>query len=169
MFLIPNACIQYQGWNSNMAFLTNLLVIFSKALKIKSFKKGDSQDINSTVQVFLITEISLILFSRTRKSLTFYQGLPCIRQREAWVARIISIWNIKKAKSLYINWKKKKSNVHPWLLQFHATSCQQGWLTSLLALHTFKDRWLRTHSTNKLYSLLIQWKHLLSVTLACDP
>ena len=107
---------------------------------------------------------------KTRKNLILFPSLLHDRQREAQIARIISVRNIKKTKSLSMHWYigGKMARFCLWLL-FHATSCQQGWLTSLSAVHTFKDRWLRNRSMNKLYSPPILSKHLLSVTLAFDP
>lgn len=118
-------------------------------------------------RVFIIATKS-VLFRQAGKNGLLCQNLPQSRQREAQIARIISVWNIKKAKSLYVKWKKWPSSGLS-VLWFHATSCQQGWLTSLLAVHTLKDRWLRNCSMNKLYSRLILSKHPLSVTLAFDP
>ena len=83
----------------------------------------------------------------------------------------LSVSEIPKRQNLYIcigTLGEKMARFCLWLL-FHATSCQQGWLTSLSAVHTFKDRWLRNRSMNKLYSRPILSKHLLSVTLAFDP
>lgn len=105
---------------------------------------------------------------KARKNLILFPSLLHSRQREAQIARIISVWN-QKDKIFIYTLGEKMARFCLWVLLFYATSCQQGWLTSLSAVHTFKDRWLRNRSMNKLYSRPILSKHSLSVTLTFDP
>lgn len=64
--------------------------------------EGELQDTQSTMQRVFIIATKSVLFRQAGKNGLLCQNLPQSRQREAQIARIISVWNIKKAKSLYV-------------------------------------------------------------------